>query len=230
MEKVRKKVLTMISAFALAMSFLCYGTDANARNDVTILVSGDSKMEAEEAFERLYTHLMGGHGSTVAMGGHWVNPDTTYGIRGSVNMDDVSAELSANVNMYHVDDLKRIPKLLFPADLLVLVYAGKKAEGVGNLPLLQEKLKKRKHRIELPEMVLLCLNELLPSSYDGESPGIKLVKACGKLWPRCPVKEKASCPNYWGGRNASYRDSGFHDVSDNSSNSFDDSKSCCCCF
>jgi hypothetical protein len=187
MDKVRKKVLTMISAFVLAMSFLCYGTDANAHNKVTILVSGDSKKKSEEAFNALYRHLLGGYG--VRMG-----KDYTC-LSGLLNMDNVSAELSATVDMYHVNDLKTIPELWFPSDLLVLVYAGEKAEGLGNLPQLQKELKRRKHRIELPEMVLLRLNEVLPSSYDDENPGVKLVKACGKLWPLCPVKEKDNGPN-----------------------------------
>jgi hypothetical protein len=200
------------------MSFLCYGSDANAYNEVTMLVSGNSKVEATEAFEKLYTHLLGRHGVTVAMGGHGVDPDTTYGIRGFVNIDDVSAELSANLNMYHVDDLKTVPKLLFPADLVVLVYAGKEAKGLGNLPQLQEKLKSRKHRVKLPDMVLLRLDEVLSSpknvsrggcccgcfgtsiyNEDEEDKGEiwyarNLIKACGKLWPRCPVKEDSG-PN-----------------------------------
>jgi hypothetical protein len=172
------------------MSFLCYGSDANAYNEVTMLVSGNSKVEATEAFERLYRHLLGGHG--VRMGKGYTC------LRGSLNMDDMSAELSATIDMYHVDDLKTIPELWFPTDLVVLVYAGKEAEGLGNLPQLQEKLRDRKHRIELPEMVLLRLDEVLPSPYDGEGTGIKLIKACGKLWPRCPIKEKKSCPDYSG--------------------------------
>ena len=196
MDKTRKKVLTMISTIALAMSFLCYGTDANARNEVTMLVCGDSKVESEEAFERLYTHLMGRRGVCMTS-------DYYTRLKGSLNLDDVSAELSASVAMYRVKDLNTIPELRFPSDLLVLVYAGKEAEGVGNLPLLQEKLKNRKHRIELPEMALLRLDEVLLSSYDEEQ-GVsgcahKLVKACGKLWPRCPIEEEEKYPNADGG-------------------------------
>jgi hypothetical protein len=112
-----------------------------------------------------------------------------------MDMNEVSADLSANLNMYHVDDVYMPPKLLFRADLLVLIYAGKETEGLGNLPLLQEKLKSRKHRVKLPDMILLRLDEVLPSpSYDEEHGvrgcALKLIKACGNLWPRDPIKEK----------------------------------------
>jgi hypothetical protein len=188
MDKIGKKVLTMISTFAMAMSFLCYGTDANARNEVTMLVCGDSEIESNKAFNTLYRHLLGGRGVCTTS-------DYYTRLKGSLNLDDVSAELSASVAMYRVKDLNTIPELRFPSDLLVLVYAGKEAKGVGNLPLLQEELKRRKHRIELPEMVLLRLDEVLPSSYDDENPGLKLVKACGQLWTRGLVKEKGNGTN-----------------------------------
>jgi hypothetical protein len=195
MEKKWKKVLTMISTFALTTSFLCYGTDANARNEITMLVCGDTKMESREAFNRLYHDLIGGHGLGLTKRGGCPR-DPTIGVRGTVSMDDVSADLSANLNMYYVDDLKTIPELLIPSSLLVLIYAGKEAEGLGSLPVLQEKLKKRKHRIELPEMALLRLDEVLASSCDEDKRVrgcvLKLIKACGDMWPRCPIDEEES--------------------------------------
>jgi hypothetical protein len=178
----------MISAFALAMSFLCYGSDANAYNEVTMLVSGDTKMESREAFNTLFRDLMGSKGLVLTKRG---GGDYAIGMRSSVNMDKVSA----NLNMYYVDDLKTIPELLIPSALLVLVYAGKEAEGLGNLLLLQEKLKRCKHRVALPDIKLLRLDEVLPSSYDEEQ-GVsgcahKLIKACGKMWPRCPIEKES---------------------------------------
>jgi hypothetical protein len=225
MDKVWKKGLRIISAFGMAISFLCYSSiDVSARNEVTMLVCGDSKMESREAFGMLSTHLMGGHWVTVAMGGHGINPDTTYGIRNSLDMDNVSADLSADLNMYYVDDVHTPPSILFRADLLVLVYAGKEAEGVGNLPLLQKNLKSRKHRIELPDMTMLRLDEVLASSCDEEH-GVrgcvlKLIKACGKMWPRCPVEEEDSGPNA----------DGCIGSSDDSCGGGLRKSKCCCCF
>jgi hypothetical protein len=201
MDKAWKKGLRIISAFMLAISFLCYSSiDVSARNEVTMFVCGDNKRESREAFNRLYWDLMDGHGSTVPMGGYGINPNTTYGIRGFVDMDKVSADLSANLNMYYVDDVQTPPPLLFQADLLVLVYAGKETEGFGNLPLLQRNLKsrKRKHRVKLPDMAMLRLGEVLASSCD-EGQGVrgcalKLIKACGNMWPRCPIEEEDSGP------------------------------------
>ncbi|MDR1104302.1 MAG: hypothetical protein LBK92_02970 [Endomicrobium sp.] len=197
MDKVWKKGLWI---FGMAISFLCYSSiDVSARNEVTMLVCGDTKMESREAFYTLFRDLMGEEGVTVAMGGHGINPDTTYGIRSSVDMDNMSADLSANLNMYYVDDVRTPPTLLFQSDLLVLVYAGKEADGLGNLPLLKKKLKSCKHRIAIPKIAMLRLDEVLASSCNEEQGvrgcALKLIKACGKLWPRCPIEEEDSEPN-----------------------------------
>ena len=213
MNKVWKRGLRILSALGLAISFLCYSSiDVSAQNEVTMLVCGDTKMESREAFSTLYRDLMGGEGISLTS---WDDHDHSIGVRGGLNLDNVSATL----NMYYVDDLKTIPELLIPSDLLVLVYAGKEAKGLGNLPLLKKELKSRKHRIELPEMVLLRLDEVLASpknvsrgccgcfgtsvyNEDEEDKGEtwyvrNLIKACGKLWPRCPVEEDRY-PNYDG--------------------------------
>jgi hypothetical protein len=79
-------------------------------------------------------------------------------------------------------------------DLVVLLYAGNNTEGLGNLPQVQQKLKKCKNRAKLPEMVLLHWNEVLPSPSDVENPCLKFVKACGKLWPRRTMVEKDDFP------------------------------------
>ncbi|MDR1103955.1 MAG: hypothetical protein LBK92_01150 [Endomicrobium sp.] len=189
MEKAWKKGLWI---FGMAISFLCYSSiDVSARNEVTMLVCGDTKMESREAFNTLYRDLMGRRGLALVKPG---GGDYCIGVRGSLDMDKVSADLSADLNMYYVDDLKTIPELVIPSALLVLVYAGKEEEGLGNLPLLQKNLKSRKHRIDLPEMALLRLDEVLASSCDEEKGvrgcALKLIKACGKMWPRCPIEEK----------------------------------------
>jgi hypothetical protein len=190
MDKVWKKVLWLISAFGLAISFLCCSSvDVSAENNVAMLVCGDSKTESREAFETLYRRLMGEQGL-----GSLKRPGSNYcmGVRGWLDMDNMSADLSATLDMYPVHDLKTIPELLFPSDLVVLVYAGKEAEGLGNLPQLQKELKSSKHRGTLPEIVLLRLNELLTSSYDDEQSvrgcAFKLIKACGNMWPRRSIE------------------------------------------
>jgi hypothetical protein len=109
-------------------------------------------------------------------------------------MDNISPNLSANLDMYLVDDCKTIPELLFRSDLLVLVYAGKETEGLGNLPQLQKELKNRKHKVKLPEMVLLRLDEVMAYDYD-EDKGVrgcalKLIKACGDTWPWCQTEKE----------------------------------------
>jgi hypothetical protein len=205
MDKVGKKILSMISTFGLAISFLCCSSiDVSAKNEVTMFVCGDNKMESMEAFNTLYPHLMGGDGLAL------VRPpdfDHCIGVSGSLNMDNVSADLSANLHMYYVEDAQIPQELLIPSDLLVLVYAGKEEKGLGNLPQLQEKLKRRKHRVKLPEMALLRLDEMLasPCAERNGTKGcaLKLIKACGNMWPRCPIEEEGS-----------FNDSGYED-SDN---------------
>jgi hypothetical protein len=170
-------------------------------------------MESMEAFDTLYTHLLDRKGLGL------VRPpdfDHCIGVKGFLNMYDVSADLSATLNMYYVEDAHAPQELLIPSDLLVLVYAGKETKGLGNLPQLQKKLKSRKHSVKLPEMVLLNLNEVLASPKKGKGFGcccgcfgtsiynedeedkggtgyaLKLIKACGNIWPRCPIKEESS--------------------------------------
>jgi hypothetical protein len=216
MDRVWKKVLRIISTFVLAISFLCCSSiDVSAGNEVTMLVCGDNKMESMKAFETLYTHLTGGVGLALVRSPDF---DRCIGIRCSLNMDDVSADLSATLNMYYVEDVQTPQELLIPSDLLVLVYAGKEAKGLGNLPQLQKELKRRKHRVELPEMVLLNLNEVLVSQKKGKGVGcccgcfgtsiynedeedkggtgyaLNLIKACGNMWPRCPIEKERSFP------------------------------------
>ncbi|MDR1104373.1 MAG: hypothetical protein LBK92_03340 [Endomicrobium sp.] len=92
------------------------------------------------------------------------------------------------------------------------------------MPLLEEKLKSRKHRIDLPDMALIRLDEVLASSCDEEQGvrgcALKLVKACGKLWPRWTIK----------GENSKSNASGDIDPSDDSCGGDLRRSKCCYCF
>jgi hypothetical protein len=155
---------------------------------VTMLVCGDNKSESRAADGQIYRDIMGGKG--VLMGTD--HPETCCK-SGVMDLEHVSADLTANLLLYHVDDVRKPPKLLFSSELTVLVYAGKAAKGFGNLPELQKSLKNREHRIDLPEMLMLRLDEVLatPSDTEHEVGGsaLKFARACGKKWPRAQTVE-----------------------------------------
>ena len=166
MDKVGKKFLTMISTFALTMSFLCvsnaftaiipdslrsYKNRADYNN--TLLVASYNGKDTERACNLLNHYLLANRGTED------VNMANCICGFSYIDHNPLTPD---NLTICDVENGKAIPKKLRHADVLVLAYGGdekeenKDRENFDNLPVLYKRLMSR--MLNKPMVVMLNLD------------------------------------------------------------------------
>jgi hypothetical protein len=137
MDKERKNALSMIRAFALAISFLCYSNDGKAAANYTLLIASYNGKDTGMTCNLLDHYLLADKGIE--------DLNVTRCIHGFSYIDG-SAFKPDNLTICDVGNGETIPKNLRHADVLVLVYGGdekeenKDTENFDNLPILHKRL------------------------------------------------------------------------------------------